>query len=95
MKNKILSLKSRNNIFNYRVDLWIGVFIGNPPFSVVDNEGAHYDKALYLSEGNVLPEISSHHAGYYVPQSVYSLEVVFYTIRNKHGKINIYDISLC
>ena len=39
----------------------------------------HFDKALYLSDGYVIPKILDHHAGYYVPEGAYNLEVEFFT----------------
>jgi uncharacterized membrane protein len=93
MKNKIFNIKPETIFLIIGLIYGLGFLLAIPPLSVVDNEGAHFDKALYLSEGNVIPEISGHHAGYFVPQSVYNLELVFYSIRNQHGKINISDIT--
>lgn len=70
----------------------LGFLFANPPLLGVDNEGEHYDKSLYLSDGYVIPQIDNHHAGYYVPEGAYNLEVYFYTIRNMHEKIGINNI---
>jgi len=92
MKNKTFHIKPQT------IFLIIGLIYGlsfvfvTPPLLLVDNEGEHFDKALYLSDGFVIPEISDHHAGYFVGKGAYDLEVKFYTLRNNHEKIHLNDI---
>ena len=92
MKNKILSLDPQTVFIIIGLIYGLGFLLITPPLMVVDNEGAHFDKALSLSEGNIIPEISDHHAGYFIPESVYNLTIQFYSIRNLHEKINLEDI---
>ena len=93
MKNKILS-KPQTIFLIIGLIYGLGFLLITPPLLVVDNEGAHFDKALSLSEGNVIPEIFDHHAGYFIPESVYNLTIKFYSIRNLHEKINLEDIFI-
>lgn len=92
MKNKFLSLNPETIFLIIALIYGLSFLVVSPPLLGVDNEGEHYDKALYLSDGYVLPKILNHHAGYYVPEGAYSLEVEFYTLRNMHEKIKINDI---
>jgi len=92
MKNKILSIEPQTIFLIIGLIYGLGFLLITPPLMVVDNEGAHFDKALSLSEGNVIPEVSDHHAGYFIPESVYNLTIKFYSIRNQHEKINLEDI---
>ncbi len=94
MKNKILSVKPETLFLIIGLIYGLGFLVVNPPLLGVDNEGEHFDKALYLSDGNVIPKILDHHAGYYVPEGAYNLEVEFYTLNDMHEKINIHDIYL-
>lgn len=92
MKNRTFLIKPQT------IFLIIGLIYGlsfvfiTPPLLLVDNEGEHFDKALYLSDGFVIPQISDHHAGYFVGKGAYDLELKFYTIRNNHEKIHLSDI---
>ena len=94
MKNKILSVEPETLFLIIGLIYGLSFLVINPPLLGVDNEGEHFDKALYLSEGFVIPKILEHHAGYYIPEGAYNLEVEFYTLRNLHEKIRIYDILL-
>lgn len=93
MKNEILSIDPQTLFLIIGLIYGLGFLLITPPLMVVDNEGAHFDKALSLSQGNVIPEISDHHAGYFIPESVYNLTIKFYSIRNLHEKINLSYIS--
>ncbi|MGB7968862.1 MAG: DUF2142 domain-containing protein [Methanobacterium sp.] len=92
MKNWVTDIKPQTIFLIIGLIYGLGFLLANPPLLGVDNEGEHYDKALYLSDGYVIPEIFDHHAGYYVPQGAYNLEVKFYTLRNMHKKIGVDDI---
>ena len=94
MINKILSVKPETVFLIIGLIYGLGFLVVNPPLLGVDNEGEHFDKALYLSEGYVIPKILDHQAGYYVPEGAYDLEVEFYTLRDMHEKIKINDIFL-
>jgi uncharacterized membrane protein len=94
MKNKILSLNPETLFLIIGLIYGLGFLFINPPLLGVDNEGEHFDKALYLSDGYVIPKILDHHAGYYVPEGAYNLEVEFYTLNDMHEKIKINDIFL-
>ena len=94
MKNKILSVNPETLFLIIGLIYGLGFLIINPPLLGVDNEGEHFDKALYLSDGYVIPKILDHHAGYYVPEGAYNLEVEFYTFNDMHEKIKINDIFL-
>ena len=94
MINKILSVKPETVFLIIGLIYGLGFLVVNPPLLGVDNEGEHFDKAVYLSEGYVIPKILNHHAGYYVPEGAYNLEVEFYTLRNMEEKIKIDDIFL-
>ncbi len=94
MKNKITEIKPQTIFLIIGLIYGLGFLLFNPPLLGVDNEGEHYDKALYLSDGYIIPQIFDHHAGYYVPEGAYNLEVNFYTLRNMHEKIKIDDIFL-
>jgi uncharacterized membrane protein len=94
MKNKILSVNPETLFLIIGLIYGLGFLIINPPLLGVDNEGEHFDKALYLSDGYVIPKILNHHAGYYVPEGAYNLEVEFYTFNDMHEKIKINDIFL-
>ena len=92
MKNWITDVKPQTIFLIIGLIYGLGFLLANPPLLGVDNEGEHYDKSLYLSDGYVIPKIFDHHAGYYVPQGAYNLEINFYTLRNMHQKIKISDI---
>ena len=92
MKNNFLSLNPETIFLIIALIYGLAFLVVSPPLLGVDNEGEHYDKALYLSDGYVIPKILDHHAGYYVPEGAYNLEVEFYTLRNMHDKIKIDDI---
>ena len=94
MKNKILSVKPETIFLIIGLIYGLGFLVINPPLLGVDNEGEHFDKALYLSEGYVIPKILHNQAGYYVPEGAYDLEVEFYTMRDMDEKIKIDDIFL-
>lgn len=90
IKKKIIN--NPQNVF-----IIIGLIYGlsflllTPPFQVID-EGEHFDKALYLSEGGVLP-ILDRYPGYYVPHSVNELKTKFYaSLKENHEKIKINEI---
>lgn len=92
MKNKIININPQT------VFLIIGLLYGvvflliTPPFQVGD-EGEHFDKSLYLSEGQVIPEKLDNYSGYYVPESAYNLKLKFYiAIKDKREKQKIDDI---
>jgi len=92
MKNWITDIKPQTIFLIIGVIYGLGFLLANPPLLGVDNEGEHYDKSLYLSDGYVIPKIFDYHAGYYVPQGAYNLEVNFYTLRDMYKKIGIDDI---
>ena len=94
MINRITNIKPQTIFLIIGLIYGLGFLFANPPLLGVDNEGEHYDKALYLSDGYVIPRIFDKHAGYYVPEGAYNLEVNFYTLRNLHEKIKVNDISL-
>lgn len=89
IKKKIIN--NPQNVF-----IIIGIVYGlsflflTPPFQVID-EGEHFDKALYLSDGCVLP-ILERYPGYYIPQSVNDLKTNFYALKENHEKIKINEI---
>lgn len=49
------------------------VFI-NPPLFPGD-ESEHFEKALYLSDGHIIPEVYDHHAGVFIPENTNNLKV--------------------
>jgi len=50
MKNKITEIKPQTIFLIIGLIYGLGFLLFNPPLLGVDNEGKHYDKALYLSD---------------------------------------------
>lgn len=91
MDNKLLGIKPQKVFLIIALIYGLSFLFINPPLQVID-EASHYDKILYLTDGNVIPEISGHHAGYYIPESAYNLQLNFYSKYRNLDKINLDNI---
>ena len=93
MKNNILGIKPQTLFLIIGLIYGLGFLLINPPFQGADDD-MHFDKALYLSEGQVIPKVLNHYAGLFVPESTHNLELYFLTtVRDNHEKIGIDNIT--
>lgn len=96
MENKVTNINPQTVFLIIGLIYGLGFLLITPPLQIID-EGSHFNKALCLSEGHVLPEILNNRGGYYVPENAYELEWKFdptinMTLRIKHERIKTDDI---
>ncbi len=93
MKNNFLGIKPQTLFLIIGLIYGLGFLLINPPFQGADDD-MHFDKALYLSEGQIIPKVLNHYAGFYVPESTHNLQLHFLTtLRGSHEKIGIDNIT--
>lgn len=91
MKNRVISIKPEKIFIIIGLIYGLAFLLIIPPLQSAD-EGEHFDKALYLSDGHVMPLLKNY-PGYYVPKSTDNLKLEFYTaLKDKHEKIRINDL---
>ena len=83
MKNKIVKINPQTVFLILGLIYGISFLIITPPLQVLD-EGEHFDKAVYLSEGHLIPSKSGEKFGYYIPKSEYEFKNKFGTFKDNH-----------
>lgn len=92
MRNKSITINPQIIFLIIGLIYGLSFLLVTPPFQVGD-EGEHFDKSLYLSEGHIIPEKLGNKVGYYVPESADNLKLKSYTaLKDKHEKIKMNNI---
>lgn len=91
LKKRFINIKPETVFLILGLIYGLGFLVITPPFQVID-EGEHFDKALFLSEGHITPELKDY-PGYYVPESANKLKLKFYVLFiGNHEKLKFENI---